>query len=517
MSWRVPVLVIGGGLLLRVVWIFTPAGVADADEAVFGLMALHILEGKDYPIYSWGAHYAGAMVSYLAALEYWAFGVGERVLKSATLPFVASYLAVTYGLARSMFDDRTALVALLLAAVPPTVALDVSIKATGGYPETLCFGGLVLLMTFRLPSAVSESGGRHRNLFLLGFTGGFGFYILPLILPYLAVASLFLLRHRRDVLGHGGWAWIAVGGMLGVSPMLIYNMQFHGATIVRLGSRVLDVSKAEALDPGMTVSTVAGWIMRYAGHLPERLFTILQNIGPLLGFETAIGAVLAGSIVIGAMLALWHHGGQDSRAGTGALWGRWCALLVPAMLLFALIAALDRPRHLIPLYSVLPLGVAALYARFRAARPRLAHVMLAALMAALAWDLAHSAVLSRLKPVEPLVRSAHQLGVRSLYADYEIAYRVMFASRETILASPTAWTQAPGLIADRTPDITRQVDSLPSPAYVFFREGPEAAWFAEGLARRHIAFVRQTIEPFELFTGLSAPVRSHELPVSKAW
>src|SRR5207302_7166571 len=122
-----------------------------------------------------------------------------------------------------------------------------------------CVGGLVLLLAFRLPRTAALSCNLRGHLFSLGFTGGFGFYILPLILPYLAVASLFLMRHRRTVLSHGGWVWVVIGGMLGVSPMLIYNLQFPGATVLRLGSRVLDVSKAEVLDSGFNLLTVAGW------------------------------------------------------------------------------------------------------------------------------------------------------------------------------------------------------------------------------------------------------------------
>lgn len=517
MSRRVPALIIVVGLLIRFAWFFTPAGYPSADEAVFGLMALHVQDGREYPLYMWGAHYAGAVVSYLAALGYWMFGMGAIVLKSATLPFVAGYLAVTYGLARLVFDERSALVALLLAAIPPAVALDVSVAAAGGYPETLCFGGLVLLLAFRLHESASPSAGLRGHLFLLGLVAGFGFYILPLILPYLAVATLFLLRHRRPALSHGGWTWLGIGGLLGVSPMLIYNLQYDGATFLRLGSRVLDVSKAEALDPGINLLTVVGWLLRYLSNLPERLFTLFQNVGPLLGFETAVGAVVTWGIMIGAMLALWHHGAKDNPAPNRVLLGRWCALLVPSLLLFALVAALDRPRHLAPLYSILPLGIAALHGRIRAARPWAANVMLAALMAVVGWNLSYRAALGGLKPVEPLIQAASQLGIKSLYADYWIAYPVMFASKEKILASPTAWTQAPGLIADRTPDITRQVDRLPNPAYVFFLDRPEAEWFAGGLARRNITFARRTIGPFELFAGLSEPIRSSELPVSKEW
>ncbi len=268
MSWTRPALIILLiGLLVRVAWLFTPAGYPDADEAVFGLMALHIQQGRDYPLYCWGAHYAGALVSYLAALCYWVMGMGAVALKSATLPFAAGYLAVTYGLARLMLDERSALVALLIAAVPPTAALTMSVKATGGYPETLCLGGLVLLLAFRFSTENRSDTEARRQLFLLGCVGGFGFYILPLITPYLVIALWFLCRHHRDGLHRTRVGWLAAGGLLGVSPLLIYNVVYPGASVLRLGSRVLSVSKAEVLDPGAGPMTAVGWIGQYAAGL----------------------------------------------------------------------------------------------------------------------------------------------------------------------------------------------------------------------------------------------------------
>lgn len=39
-----------------------------ADEAVGGLMALNIAEGRDFPLLLWEAQYAGTLLSYLGAL-----------------------------------------------------------------------------------------------------------------------------------------------------------------------------------------------------------------------------------------------------------------------------------------------------------------------------------------------------------------------------------------------------------------------------------------------------------------
>lgn len=518
MTWTGPALIILlAGLLVRVAWLFTPAGYPDADEAVFGLMALHIQQGRDYPLYCWGAHYAGALVSYLAALCYWVFGMGAVALKSATLPFAAGYLVVTYGMARLMLDERSALVALLIAAVPPTAALTMSVKATGGYPETLCLGGLVLLLAFRLPAAVRSDTEMRRQLFLLGCVGGFGFYILPLITPYLVVALWFLYRHHRASLRRERAGWLASGCLLGASPLLLYNVQHSGATVLRLGSRVLNVSKAEALDPGAGPMAAAGWIGQYVAGLPEHLAALAGNVGPLLGLEFPGGALVAWGILGGSLLALARHQPDTGSPVESLRLGRWCAVFAVCVLVFAWVAGLNRPRHLVPLFSVLPLGLAVLYRLVAASRPMLARGLLAAVLTGLVWMLATDASRTMVKPVEPLVQAMRQLGARSLYADYEITYLVMFASKESVLASPTAWTQAPGLLADRTPEITREVDRLPNPAYAFFQGSDAAAWFADGLARRGISFARRPIDDFELFTNLSVPVRSNDLPVSRTW
>jgi len=513
--WGAPVLIIAGGLFLRLTWIRTPAGLPDGDEAAFGLMALHILEGREYPLYLWGAHYAGAVVSYIAAMGFWLFGVSGVVLKSSTLPFTAGYLAVTYGLGRYLSNEGTARVALLLAAIPPAVPLNFSVKALGGYPETLCFGGLVLLMTFSLPVERSPSRGLGGHLAVLGFSGGFGLYILPLILPYVAVGSLFLFLHRRHVLRRGGWAWILAGGLLGASPLLAYNLQFPFATLLRLGSRVLDVSRDEALRPGTDVATGAAWIAQYLRQLPARFPVVLRSLGPLLGFTGDPGILIAWIIMAGATLALWRAGREGAASASGWASARYCALLIPGVLLFAWLTGLNRPRHLVPLYSVLPLGLAALYNRLRSARPWIARAALTVLLLSTARDMIEAARIPSGVPMAPLIQAAERLGVRGVYTDYDIAYRLMFATREAILASPTAWPQ--GVISDRTPEVTRQVDHLPNPAYVFLLGTPEAGWFAQGLVRRGIRFTRNPVGPFELFTDLSAPVRSAVLPVGSEW
>jgi len=185
------------------------------------------------------------------------------------------------------------------------------------------------------------------------------------------------------------------------------------------------------------------------------------------------------------------------------------------VLVFAWITGLNRPRHLLPLYSVLPLGFAALYSRSRGARPWAARALLGLLLVIAVWDLIEARRIPGGAQVAPLIRAAERLGIHGLYTDYYTAYTIMFASREQILASPTAW--ADNVISDRTPEVTRQVDVVPNPGYVFPQGSTEAAWFIQGLAKRNISFTRHTVESFVVFTDLSLPVRSRMLPVTSGW
>ncbi|HYL82555.1 MAG TPA: hypothetical protein VEU07_17185, partial [Candidatus Acidoferrum sp.] len=217
----------------------------------------------------------------------------------------------------------------------------------------------------------------------------------------------------------------------------------------------------------------------------------------------------------GATLALWSKDGSASLSADAACRRRCCAALLPAILLFTWLAGLSRPRHLVPLYSVLPLGLAAVYGRIRALRVWAGHTVLATLLIAGGWDLMQGARMPSGLTLTPLMQGAQRLGIRGLYSEYEVAYRLMFASHETILTSPTAWAQ--DVISDRTPQITKQVDRLPNPAYVFRRNSAETAWFAQGLARRGIASNHLAAGPLELFSDLSRPIRSTDLPVGPGW
>ena len=59
----------------------------DADESIVGLMAMHIAEGREFPVFFYGQHYLGALESYLAAMGFAVWGPSPMALRLVPLVF----------------------------------------------------------------------------------------------------------------------------------------------------------------------------------------------------------------------------------------------------------------------------------------------------------------------------------------------------------------------------------------------------------------------------------------------
>ena len=111
--WVLPlVFVLAVGL--KIVLLFTSQSMADGDEAVAGLMGIHVLEGKGHPLYPWGVRYgAGAgLEAHLAAAFFALAGVSSIVLKSVGLLWWSLGLALVAWIGRVMGGARPAIAAV---------------------------------------------------------------------------------------------------------------------------------------------------------------------------------------------------------------------------------------------------------------------------------------------------------------------------------------------------------------------------------------------------------------------
>ncbi len=105
-------------VLIRMVFLRLGGSAIDADEAIVGLMARHILEGRHVAFY-YGQDYMGSLEAYLAAAVFAVFGSSPIALKS--VPFIASigFLLATMHLASALYGRKTGYIAGVLLISPP--------------------------------------------------------------------------------------------------------------------------------------------------------------------------------------------------------------------------------------------------------------------------------------------------------------------------------------------------------------------------------------------------------------
>src|ERR1700757_4691783 len=90
-------LLLAAGLGLRLLYLATPS--LDSDQAIFGLMAMHILRGE-LPIFQWGYHYMGTLESFVAAPLMLVFGPTRFALNLAPALFSMLFAYASFLFAR---------------------------------------------------------------------------------------------------------------------------------------------------------------------------------------------------------------------------------------------------------------------------------------------------------------------------------------------------------------------------------------------------------------------------------
>lgn len=224
-EWLVLIAAIGLGLLVRLFLLYKTNAVIDGDEAIVGLMAKHIVEGKPWPTFYYGQNYMGSFEAILAAGLFRVFGISGFALKLVPLIFSLLVIVLVYFTARRITDQFGAAVAAILVAVGPSALVLWSTMARGGFIELVVLGSIGLL--FSLVFIQSTAPPRISQLLLLGLILGLGWWVNNQMMFYLVViaAVLAVTWFSRfggwQTLGYGFTVFVsfAIGGL----PFWLYN------------------------------------------------------------------------------------------------------------------------------------------------------------------------------------------------------------------------------------------------------------------------------------------------------
>ncbi|MEM8535550.1 MAG: hypothetical protein AAGF95_32265 [Chloroflexota bacterium] len=162
------------------------AGSFDSDEAIIGLMSRHMLEGH-IPVYFYGQHYLGSLDALLAAPFLHVFGSSVLTLRISSILLFGLFLIFHAILVTRLWDKPTALISLLLIALPSWRIMWFSHRPNIALGLTFLLGTLAFLLALYI---IQRDRHRLALLSVLGCVLGLGVWVHPITLIYSAVLLL---------------------------------------------------------------------------------------------------------------------------------------------------------------------------------------------------------------------------------------------------------------------------------------------------------------------------------------
>ncbi len=313
----------------------------DADMAVTGLMARHILEGQ-LPIFFYGQPFCGSIEAFVAAAIFAIAGSSAQTLCLAPLLVALLFVAVAFLATREMWGPVAGWWTGLLAAAPPYYFAIHGVLPRAAYIEIPFFSLLLFWLTFRLVHRRASAW-----LYLAyGLVAGLGFWTHFLIAYALFATALYQVLADWRMLFRRGHVLIWLGFFLGGAPFWWFNLTNHWESF----SFLLQPKHSQPF--GQVFEAVAG--MALPVLLGAWNDATLQPLFPWV----SQGIVILGLLGLGSLIwlrrrALLGLARLDAKACDGS------ELFLLAFLLgIALILVKGEPvgstrRHFVPLYATL--------------------------------------------------------------------------------------------------------------------------------------------------------------------
>ncbi|MET0553022.1 MAG: hypothetical protein ABW221_08295 [Vicinamibacteria bacterium] len=435
---RLPLPETAGCVLLAVLFrlpaLLHPWGWVNRDGAYGAFVTLHLLQGASpAPVFTEGANYQGTLKPHLAALLALATGVRDLswLMVAAGVLLSLVFLVAGMCLARRIGGRWAGLFAGLYVALGPKFLTTFSLNSVGQYVDVLALGGLALALVARV-LATEAKGRAARGAYLaIGVLLGAAFWQQPVALSY-AAAAFAALALRRATWTDAWTALVPVGAALGALPVVLWNLQNGWGSADIMGRGLGE--QADAL-------------LHVARRTASVAFPVLAGLSPGHPWQRVPGVALAAAALVPALLAAFVVLRRRALRRSGPD-------LLPPLLLLACVGlawavaagkVYGRPRYLLPVAAATAVhfGVVAAWAWTRS-RPAAggAVALVLAFNVVGTWPrLRESAAVAAW--YADLVRAVEEKGIRTGYADFQIAAPVtMFTSERVLLSSALGPTPA---------------------------------------------------------------------------
>jgi dolichyl-phosphate-mannose-protein mannosyltransferase len=415
------------GIALRI-WVYRSAlGTPNADEAVVGLMARHVLDGELTTFY-WGQAYGGSQEALLTAPVFFIAGSSWLALRMIPIALSAVAALLIWRVGRRTIGEPAALAAAAVFWIWPPFVLYQLVHQQGFYASNVVYCGLLLLLALR----VVERPDRTR-VGLFGLVLGLAFWQTAQIVPVAAgVIGWMIWKHARSLRR----LWVAVPfAVLGALPWFIWNAA-HGWESLNM--------------PDYGDKT------RSLRLLVSPVLPMMVGLRAPFSAELLLPAALTYLIYIG-LVAVFVYGAFRTRHRSSSL-----LYVVPAVFPFVYVISpktvysLGTPRFIVVLGPVLALLLAQMATKYVRAAAILALAGVVSVVSLHRMDdwfrgqppqVTHAKGLGPRhvaqwvpRDLGPLVSVLDTLGLDHVYADYWLAYRLDFDTRERVVAVENRFT-----------------------------------------------------------------------------
>ena len=406
------------GVALRWFVLAGPLGGLDSDEAVSALVSREVTHGR-FPALIPGLRAGGTLLAYPRALVLAVTGQNDGAAKVCEVVVFAAACVVVWRIGRRMFDERHGQIAGLLMWIYPAATVWDSTKVRLYYTVALLLVALGMLLAVRL----YDRPGDIRDVVAFGAVGGLCVWTHPMAMYAFFPTVVWLLVLRPAVLRRAPvFVAAAVAGAL---PWLIHNARGDW------------MSLRQPL-PSASSTFSQRFEGFFRGLLPR--LTGLRHFYNGPWFWRPWSQILFVALGLVAVIAL-------------ARWRGKRTLLLAIAVAYPFLFSVPRnsvfvaePRYGVPFVPVLAITAAALIVWI--SRTRVVGIAALFALAAIATagslqhvvdssdDIAVQANVLRPISTDPVWRAIADRDIETTYADYWLAYRLVFEDRRDVTVIP---------------------------------------------------------------------------------
>ncbi len=517
----------------KVFWLINAAFPFNADEAITGLMARHILHGER-PVFFYGQAYMGSLDAYLAAGLFQVLGDTVSSIRVLQIMLYICTIITTAWLGKKLTESwETGLVAAFLMAIPVVNVTLYTTVSLGGYGEALVLSNFAFLCAMQLQLPVSgtqrAAGKKIVVVGLLGLITGIGFWVFGLTLVATiptAVFGIFSLWRHKDKEG-----WYVPLALLTFTVFFFLGSFPWWQASIKSG---IGLQIKELLGSAVSIEKES-WIIRSGNHLFNYVFLGLPAV---FGFRPSwevrwLVLPMLPFILIGWGMAFWQFPRLLNKTKTVNRHS-WYVLIgsvgfLTAGFLFTSFGLDPSGRYFLPLAVPFSLMMAWVITSlsFRIEIKFLLVLFLVLFnaigtgQAALKYPPGITTQFDEVTWIDhradtELMEFLRSSGELRGYSNYWVSYPLAFQSREEIIFSPRLpyhtdlrYTNRD----DRIPSYTKLVENASRTAYITTFNPALDRSLKKGFTRLGISWQEKTIGDYHVYYGLNRPVHPADLEV----